>query len=68
MRLVTFSDAQGMRVGVHDSASDTIVDITAAKPVAQGHDGFVALGRNGLQRARPRAQVRASTGFRCRVA
>ncbi|MEN3355137.1 MAG: hypothetical protein V7640_3295 [Betaproteobacteria bacterium] len=25
MRLVTFSDAQGMRIGVHDAQSDSIV-------------------------------------------
>jgi len=52
MRLVTFSDAQGMRVGVHDSASDTIVDITAASRLPKDMNGFIALGRNGLQRAR----------------
>ena len=52
MRLVTFSDAQGMRIGVHDAESDTIVDITAASRLPKDMMQFVALGKNGLQRAR----------------
>ena len=52
MRLVTFSDAQGMRIGVHDAESDTIVDITAASRLPKDMTQFVALGKNGLQRAR----------------
>lgn len=52
MRLVTFSDAQGMRIGVHDAQSDEIVDITAASRLPKDMTQFVALGRNGLQRAR----------------
>ena len=52
MRLVTFSDAQGMRVGVHDAASDTIVDLAAGSRLPRDMTQFVALGRNGVQRAR----------------
>ncbi|MGZ8266721.1 MAG: fumarylacetoacetate hydrolase family protein [Burkholderiales bacterium] len=52
MRLVTFSDAKGMRIGVHDAQSDTIVDITAASRLPKDMTQFVALGKNGLQRAR----------------
>jgi 2-keto-4-pentenoate hydratase/2-oxohepta-3-ene-1,7-dioic acid hydratase in catechol pathway len=52
MRLVTFSDADGMRVGVHDAGSNTIVDITKASRLPKDMTAFVALGKNGLQRAR----------------
>jgi 2-keto-4-pentenoate hydratase/2-oxohepta-3-ene-1,7-dioic acid hydratase in catechol pathway len=52
MRLVTFSDAQGMRVGVHDAQSDTIVDLSAMSRLPRDMTAFVALGKNGLQRAR----------------
>lgn len=52
MRLVTFSDAQGMRIGVHDAGSNTIVDITRASRLPRDMTSFVALGKNGLQRAR----------------
>jgi 2-keto-4-pentenoate hydratase/2-oxohepta-3-ene-1,7-dioic acid hydratase in catechol pathway len=52
MRLVTFSDTDGMRIGVHDAASNTIVDITKASRLPKDMSGFVALGKNGLQRAR----------------
>ncbi|MDB5862879.1 MAG: hypothetical protein JWO70_685 [Betaproteobacteria bacterium] len=52
MRLVTFSDADGMRIGVHDAGSNTIVDITKASRLPKDMTAFVALGRNGLQRAR----------------
>jgi len=52
MRLVTFSDGEGARIGVHDAASDTIVDVTAGSRLPKDMAGFVALGKNGLQRAR----------------
>jgi 2-keto-4-pentenoate hydratase/2-oxohepta-3-ene-1,7-dioic acid hydratase in catechol pathway len=52
MRLVTFSDAQGMRIGVHDAESNAIVDITKSSRLPKDMTGFVALGKNGLQRAR----------------
>jgi 2-keto-4-pentenoate hydratase/2-oxohepta-3-ene-1,7-dioic acid hydratase in catechol pathway len=52
MRLVTFSDAKGMRIGVHDAQSGTIVDITSASRLPKEMTQFVALGKNGLQRAR----------------
>ena len=52
MRLVTFSDAQGTRIGVHDAASNTVVDLSASSRLPKDMTGFVALGKNGLQRAR----------------
>ena len=52
MRLVTFSDAQGMRVGVHDARTDTIVDLAASTRLPKGMNAFIALGKNGLARAR----------------
>ena len=52
MRLVTFSDGDGARIGVHDAASNTIVDLTAGSRLPKDMAGFVALGKNGLQRAR----------------
>jgi 2-keto-4-pentenoate hydratase/2-oxohepta-3-ene-1,7-dioic acid hydratase in catechol pathway len=50
MRLITFSDAQGMRIGVQDS--DTIVDLSATSRLPRDMTQFVALGKKGLQRAR----------------
>jgi 2-keto-4-pentenoate hydratase/2-oxohepta-3-ene-1,7-dioic acid hydratase in catechol pathway len=52
MRLVTFSDDRGTRIGVHDAASNTIVDLTAGSRLPKDMTAFVALGRSGLQRAR----------------
>jgi 2-keto-4-pentenoate hydratase/2-oxohepta-3-ene-1,7-dioic acid hydratase in catechol pathway len=52
MRLVTFSDAQGTRIGVQDGASSTIVDLAAGSRLPRTMNEFVALGKNGLQRAR----------------
>ncbi|MBI2226371.1 MAG: fumarylacetoacetate hydrolase family protein [Betaproteobacteria bacterium] len=52
MRLVTFSDTSGMRIGVHDAASGTIVDLAAATRLPKDMTSFIALGRNGLKRAR----------------
>ena len=52
MRLVTFSDAEGVRIGVHDAASNTIVDVTKSSRLPKDMTAFVALGKNGLQRAR----------------
>ena len=52
MRLVTFSDAQGARIGVHDAAANTVVDLSASSRLPKEMTAFVALGRNGLQRAR----------------
>lgn len=52
MRLVTFSDDRGMRVGVHDAASNEIVDLAATTRLPRDMTAFVALGRKGLQRAR----------------
>ena len=52
MRLVTFSDTNGMRIGVHDAASGTIVDLAAATRLPKDMTSFIALGRNGLKRAR----------------
>ena len=52
MRLVTFSDANGMRIGVHDAASSTIVDLAATTRLPRDMTRFIALGKNGLKRAR----------------
>ena len=52
MRLVTFSDAMGVRVGVHDTASNEIVDLVATTRLPRDMTAFVALGKKGLQRAR----------------
>jgi 2-keto-4-pentenoate hydratase/2-oxohepta-3-ene-1,7-dioic acid hydratase in catechol pathway len=52
MRLVTFSDGEGARIGVHDAASNAIVDLSAGSRLPKDMAGFVALGKNGLQRAR----------------
>ena len=50
--MVTFSDAQGMRVGVHDAASDAIVDLAAGTRLPRDMTAFIALGKKGLARAR----------------
>jgi 2-keto-4-pentenoate hydratase/2-oxohepta-3-ene-1,7-dioic acid hydratase in catechol pathway len=60
MRLVTFSDANGMRIGVHDAASNTIVDLAATTRLPKDMTSFIALGRNGLKRAR--AAVKSGEG------
>ena len=52
MRLVTFSDAQGARVGVHERDSDTIVDLSAVSRLPKDMTEFVALGKKGIQRAK----------------
>jgi 2-keto-4-pentenoate hydratase/2-oxohepta-3-ene-1,7-dioic acid hydratase in catechol pathway len=52
MRLVTFSDDKGTRVGVHDPASGSIVDLSAGTRLPQDMNAFIALGKNGLARAR----------------
>jgi 2-keto-4-pentenoate hydratase/2-oxohepta-3-ene-1,7-dioic acid hydratase in catechol pathway len=52
MRLVTFSDEKGARIGVHDLASATIVDLAAVTRLPREMTAFVALGKKGLQRAR----------------
>jgi 2-keto-4-pentenoate hydratase/2-oxohepta-3-ene-1,7-dioic acid hydratase in catechol pathway len=52
MRLVTFSDAKGMRIGVHEPESNTIVDLAAGTRLPKDMTAFVALGKAGLQRAR----------------
>lgn len=60
MRLVTFSDSNGMRIGVHDSASATIVDLAAVSRLPKDMTSFIALGKNGLKRAR--AAVKSGEG------
>jgi len=52
MRLVTFSDEKGVRIGVHEPASATVVDLSATTRLPRDMTAFVALGKNGLQRAR----------------
>ncbi|MBM3357417.1 MAG: fumarylacetoacetate hydrolase family protein [Betaproteobacteria bacterium] len=73
MRLVTFSDSQGARVGVHDPAANEIVDLVASTRLPHDMTAFVALGKKGLQRARravksgkgriPMSQVRILAPF-----
>jgi len=60
MRLVTFSDAQGTRAGVHDAASNTIVDLAATTRLPRDMTALIALGKNGLKRAR--AAVKSGEG------
>ena len=52
MRLVTFSDAKDMRIGVHDIESNTVVDLAALSRLPKDMTSFIALGKNGLKRAR----------------
>jgi 2-keto-4-pentenoate hydratase/2-oxohepta-3-ene-1,7-dioic acid hydratase in catechol pathway len=52
MRLVTFSDDKGTRVGVHDPATNSIVDLSAGTRLPQDMNAFIALGKNALSRAR----------------
>ena len=52
MRLVTFSDARGARIGVHDPASGAIVDLSTGTRLPRRMTEFIALGKNGLARAR----------------
>jgi 2-keto-4-pentenoate hydratase/2-oxohepta-3-ene-1,7-dioic acid hydratase in catechol pathway len=52
MRLVTFSDEKGVRIGVHDLQANEVVDLSAASRLPRTMTEFVALGKNGLQRAR----------------
>ena len=56
MRLVTFSDAKGVRIGVHDMTSNEIVDLAATTRLPRDMTAFVALGKKGLQRARRAAK------------
>jgi len=60
MRLVTFSDDKGPRVGVHDVASNSVVDLSAGTRLPQDMNAFIALGKNGLSRAR--RSVRSGEG------
>jgi len=52
MRLVTFTEGNRTRIGVHDAATDEIVDLAATTRLPRDMNAFVALGRKGLQRAR----------------
>ncbi len=52
MRLVTFSDHKGARIGVHDPESNSIVDLAATTRLPKDMTAFIALGKNGLKRAR----------------
>jgi len=60
MRLVTFSDDKGTRVGVHDPASNSVVDLSAGTRLPPDMNAFIALGKNGLSRAR--RSVRSGEG------
>jgi len=52
MRLVTFTEGGGTRIGVHDAAADEIVDLSAITRLPRDMNAFIALGKRGLQRAR----------------
>ena len=52
MRLVTFSDAAGTRIGIHDPATGTVVDLAAGTRLPRDMTAFIRLGRKGLARAR----------------
>jgi len=52
MRLVTFSDDKGARVGVHDAETNEIVDLSASTRLPKEMTALVALGKKGLSRAR----------------
>lgn len=60
MRLVTFSDDKGTRIGVHDVESNSIVDLSASTRLPKDMNAFIALGKNGLKRAR--AAVKSGEG------
>ena len=60
MRLVTFSDDKGARIGVHDPATGTIVDLSAGTRLPREMTAFIALGKSGLARAR--RAVRSGAG------
>jgi 2-keto-4-pentenoate hydratase/2-oxohepta-3-ene-1,7-dioic acid hydratase in catechol pathway len=52
MRLVTFTEADTTRIGVHDAAANEIVDLAATTRLPRDMNAFIALGKKGLQRAR----------------
>jgi len=52
MRLVTFSDGTGARIGVHDPSAGTIVDLSVGTRLPREMTAFIALGKSGLARAR----------------
>ena len=52
MRLITFSDDKGMRIGVHEVESNSIVDLAATTRLPKDMTAFIALGKNGIKRAR----------------
>jgi 2-keto-4-pentenoate hydratase/2-oxohepta-3-ene-1,7-dioic acid hydratase in catechol pathway len=56
MRLVTFSDGKGTRIGVHDPAAGTIVDLSVGTRLPREMTAFIALGKSGLARARRAAR------------
>ena len=60
MRLVTFTDDNGTRIGVHDAANGTIVDLAACTRLPTDMTAMVALGKSGIQRAK--AGVKSGKG------
>lgn len=52
MRLVSFADAAGARIGVHEASTGEVVDLAATSRLPRAMTEFVALGKKGLQRAR----------------
>jgi 2-keto-4-pentenoate hydratase/2-oxohepta-3-ene-1,7-dioic acid hydratase in catechol pathway len=52
MRLVTFSDASGTRIGALDAAGEAVIDFAAVRDLPTEMAAFVAAGRPALDAAR----------------
>ncbi len=53
MQLITFADAQGMRIGLLDRSSGTVLDLAQAAPaLPRDMNSLIALGRPGLEALR----------------
>ncbi len=57
MRLVTFSDAQGTRIGVHDAASEYDRRLDGRQPPAEGHDAVRRARQERLAARAPHGEV-----------
>lgn len=56
MQLVTFSDAQGMRIGILDKSAASVIDLSQAAPaLPRDMNELVALGDAGLEQLRAAA-------------
>jgi 2-keto-4-pentenoate hydratase/2-oxohepta-3-ene-1,7-dioic acid hydratase in catechol pathway len=62
MRLVTFRSNVGLRVGVLDAATQSVVDLSAAAPdLPRDMPGLVALGDSGLAKIRAAVAAKPAT-------